>query len=278
MENMENLFSYTSAQFDIVSHILVLGVGAQIAGLVFFAMTFMNAAPQYRMSSALSAVVMVSAGLILLNQQLSWSNAFVWDGQMWNPSDSTFSNGYRYVNWSIDVPMLLTQLLIVLGITGARFNRIWAGFVIGGLAMIWTGYVGQFYETTDMGQLLLWGAISTVAMVYICYLVGVVCFKSAVDMPGKTGGMVRGVFWLLILSWTLYPIAYLVPWFMPSADGMVVRQVLYTVADISSKVIYGVLLGQIATIRSAYEGFKPAMESLGMTERDVQEVRTSVRH
>lgn len=261
MENMENLFSYNSVQFDIVRHILTLGVGAQIAGLVYFLMTARESAPKYQLSSVLSAVVMVSAALILFNQQLNWSQAFTWDGNRWNPSDSTFSNGYRYVNWSIDVPMLLTQLLVVLGITGQQFRRRFIGFSAGGLLMIYTGYVGQFYETTSIEQLLIWGAISTVFMVYICYLVGISIFRTATTLPAGTGGLARAIFWLLILSWTLYPIAYLMPWLSPTPNGMVARQILYTLADISSKVIYGVMLSQLATKLSALDGYRPAVDA-----------------
>lgn len=259
MENMENLFSYNSVQFDIVSHILTLGVGAQVAGFVYFLSTAKETSPRYRLSSTLSAVVMVSAALILANQQFSWSQAFTWDGNRWNPSDSTFSNGYRYVNWSIDVPMLLTQLLVVLGISGKQFRRTFIGFVVGGLLMIYTGYVGQFYETTSLTTMNSWGAVSTVFMIYICYLVGMSIFKTAQNMPGDTGRQARAIFWLLILSWTLYPIAYLMPWLSPTPNGMVARQILYTVADISSKVIYGVMLSQLATKLSALEGYMPAV-------------------
>ncbi len=261
MENMENLFSYTSVQFDIVRNVLTLGVGAQLAGLVYFLTTAKESSPRYRLSSTLSAVVMVSAALILTNQQFNWSEAFTWDGNRWNPSTATFSNGYRYVNWSIDVPMLLTQLLVVLGVAGKSFRRTFIGFVVGGLLMIYTGYVGQFYETTSISTMHIWGAISTVFMIYICYLVGNTIFRAARTMPGNTGHMARAIFWLLIISWTLYPIAYAMPWLSPTPNGMVARQVLYTLADITSKVIYGVMLSQLATKLSALEGYQPALDA-----------------
>jgi len=261
MENMENLSSYSSVQFDIVRNVLTLGVGAQVAGLVYFLSTSRESAPAYRLSSTLSAVVMVSAALILLNQQLNWQQAFTWDGDRWNPGTTTFSNGYRYVNWSIDVPMLLTQLLVALGVPHDKFRRTFIGFVVGGLLMIYTGYVGQFYETTSIANLLIWGGISTVFMVYICYLVGMTIFPAAKTLPGDTGKTARAIFWLLILSWTLYPIAYLMPWLSPTANGMVARQILYTVADISSKVIYGVMLTSLVTRRSALEGYVPAQSA-----------------
>ncbi len=267
-ENMENLFSYTSMQFDIVRHILTLGVGAMAAALVYFLATAKDVSPKYRLSNWLSAVVMVSAALILFNQQMVWTSAFNWNGALWELGDKTFSNGYRYVNWSIDVPMLLTQLLIVLGVTGKAFNKKFVGFTVGGLLMIWTGYIGQFYEVIDIPNLLIWGAISTVFMVYICYLVGMSIFKNLYTQPKEVQGRIKAIFWVLIISWTLYPLAYLVPWFAPTEWGMVARQIMFTTADIVSKVIYGIILGQIATIKSAKEGYGMAMNTLQYKENN----------
>jgi len=263
MLNMENLFAYTEVQYQLVYHILVLGVGTMLAGLVYFMVTSRFVAPKYRVSSFLSAVVMVSAALILYNQQMSWAESFAWDGKAHVPMlEENFSNGFRYANWSIDVPCLLIQLLIVLNITGAKFRSTFVGFVVAGLLMIWTGYVGQFYETSNITQLLIWGAISTVFYVYINYLIGMRIFKNLADMPKTARRVMKSVFWLLMISWVLYPLAYLAPWYAPSADGMVARQIMFTTADITSKVIYGVLLGYAAQVRSAAEGYEPAVKSL----------------
>ncbi|GAB3747081.1 bacteriorhodopsin [Spirosoma pomorum] len=262
MENMENQFNYSSVQFDIVNHVLVLGAGAMLSGLVYFILTIKDSSPKYRLTAVISSVVMVSAALILFNQQQSWQHAFTWDGNQWKPGNATFSNGFRYVNWSIDVPMLLTQLIIVLGVSRASFRRRWIGLVIAGLLMIYTGYVGQFYEANDTSKLLIWGAISTVFMVYICYIVGISVAETHVGMPPKAASQAKAIFWLMIVAWTLYPIAYLMPWLSPTPNGMVARQILYTIADITSKVIFGVMLSQLATRLSADEGYEPAKESM----------------
>ena len=66
------------------------------------------------------------------------------------------------------------------------------------------------------------------------------------------------MFWLLFLSWMLYPGAYLMPVFWFDSGGVVARQISYTLADITSKVIYGVLLGAIAQAVSVEEGYEPA--------------------
>jgi bacteriorhodopsin len=123
-----------------------------LAALFYFAFTYYTVLPKYRISSALSIVVMVSAFLILYSQYGSWVNNFYFDSAknlyVKNP-DTLFTNGYRYLNWLIDVPMLLLQLTFVATLTAAIAWKARFGFVISGTLMIITGYIGQFYESAD---------------------------------------------------------------------------------------------------------------------------------
>ncbi len=45
-----------------------------------------------------------------------------------------------------------------------------------------------------------------------------------------------------------------------SATTAVAKQLLFTVADVGSKVLYGVLLAKVLRLRSAADGFGPARE------------------
>ena len=74
--NFENLLTYTPMQHSIVEGFLTLGYAAQAAGLVYFLATMSNIAPRYRLSSALSAVVMVSAFLELWRLAQDWRYGF----------------------------------------------------------------------------------------------------------------------------------------------------------------------------------------------------------
>lgn len=232
------------------------------AGLVYFLATLNNVAPRFRLSSVLSAVVMASAFLELLQLFLNWQNAFAFTDGLWRPADTAFSNGFRYMNWSIDVPMLLLQLVVVLGLMRGRAVSYGTQFIIGGLLMIWTGYIGQFFEVTNAGQFWLWGAISTVFYVYVLFVVGQMINKSADTLPREPNNLpkaMRNVFWYILITWTLYPIAYLMPALWPTAWGAVMRQIIYTLADISSKVIYGAILSYIARKRSEDMAYEPAV-------------------
>jgi bacteriorhodopsin len=260
--NFENYLTYSPLQHDIISHVLTLGYAAQLAGLVYFLATLSNIAPRYRLSSVLSAVVMSSAFLELFQLYQNWEGAFVFAEGAWRLSNAPFSNGFRYMNWSIDVPMLLLQLVVVLGLTRSRAVSYGTQFIIGGLLMIWTGYIGQFYEVTNTQLLFIWGAISTVFYVYVLFVIGQMIHKSADSLPRNPDNLpraMRNVFWFILVTWTLYPIAYLMPVLWATAWGAVTRQIIYTVADISSKVIYGAILSYIARKRSEDIAFEPAV-------------------
>ncbi|MGB3775129.1 MAG: bacteriorhodopsin [Leeuwenhoekiella sp.] len=263
MKNIENLFDYSVGQFEAIDHLLTMGVGAHLAALVFFLVMSQFVAPKYRVATALSCIVMVSAGLILVSQAGMWTDAFKFDGSVYSLTDLTFSNGYRYVNWMVTIPCLLVQLLIVLnlGSTVIRKKAVW--LILSAWGMILTGYVGQLYEVSDTANLMLWGAISTVFFVIMNFIVGRSIAEGKNLMTGKGPKTIMKVFWLMMFAWTLYPIAYLVPVFMNSADGVVLRQLLFTIADISSKVIYGLMITYIALDQSANAGYLPAQKVLG---------------
>ena len=263
MTNIENLFTYTIAQFEGIDHLLTMGVGAHFAALFFFLLMSQFVMPRYRAATALSCIVMVSAGLILYAQSSLWSETFALAGVGYDRvPTSTFSNGFRYVNWLVTIPCLLTQLLLVLGIRGPQLVSDAAKLILAAWGMIITGYIGQLYEVTSIGQLLIWGAVSTVFFVYMNYLVGMRIFKRKVDLAAPVASVLTKIFWLMLFAWTLYPLAYLVPWLAPSAEGVVIRQGFFTVADVSSKVVYGLMITYVALQRSAHEGYAPAMKML----------------
>lgn len=257
--SFENLFSYSPMGYDIIAHTLTLGYAVMLAGLFYFAMTIRSVAPKYRTSSVLSVVVMVSAFLILYSQSVSWTEAFAFNDAtgMYErvAGADAFTNGYRYLNWLIDVPMLLFQILFVVTLTGAKKTSYRNQFFFSGPMMIITGYIGQFYETTNMTAFLVWGFLSTVFFIHVLYLMYQIISDAKTTLSPRAASVMGGIWWLFLISWMLYPGAYLMPLILNSEAGVVGRQLTYTIADISSKVIYGVMLTYVAQIQSEEEGF-----------------------
>jgi len=260
--SFENEFTYTVAQYELVLGVFTLVAAVFAAVLVYSLATARSIAPRYRLTSYLTGVVMVSAVIELGLLALRWAGGFSWNGSVYASTGELFSNGFRYMNWSIDVPVLLTQLLIVAGITGLAFRRRWASFVIAGLGMIWTGYVGQFDEIAGGTQFWLWGGISTVFYLWLLWVAYQTLRDAMASAPNPAIKRLFQAVWILFLvSWTIYPLAYLMPQISFSAEGVVARNLIYSFADIASKAVYGVLLAVIAQKMSALKGYQPAIEA-----------------
>jgi bacteriorhodopsin len=262
------MFTVSVEAFEVVNHVLTLGYAAMGAALLYFVLTKNANMPKYRTSSVLSVVVMVSALLLLFAQQSSWSNAYTFTGSAYALREGAelFTNGYRYLNWLIDVPMLLIQILFVAGIVGAARARYMFKFSTAGSLMIITGYIGQFYEpgriNQDVGAWLVWGTISTVFFVWVLVLITRVIKEGQANMQGSGAQKLFGrILPLFYVAWFLYPGAYLMPLLMTWGVAeyeltIVAQQLTYTVADISSKIIYGVMLNVVSTKLSQEQGFK----------------------
>jgi hypothetical protein len=287
---MENYIVFDPWANFVIAHVLSLGAAAMFAGLVYFIVTAKQISPKYRIANWLGAVVMVSAALELGNQYLVWKAAMVpqvigGETIFAALGESRFSNGYRYVNWSIDVPVLLTQIVVVLGLAGKKFWSPVIQFTVAGLLMIYTGYIGQFFEAVpeagtfgemtigavanmtgntllaeNIGQTATYWVMFVVSCIFyawILYLVVAVGLsKENLDkLPPKAQWWMKAVVYTLVGSWMLYLVGYLMPAVSISQESAVIRQIAYTIADIVSKVIYGVMIGYVAVLRSNAEGY-----------------------
>lgn len=263
-----SLFTISVEAFEVNSHILTLGYAAMAASLLYFVLTKNQNMPKYRMSSVLSVVVMTSAFLLLLLQHQSWTGAYEFNGEAYQlkPGAQLFTNGYRYLNWLIDVPMLLIQILFVAEIVGADRKKYMVRFSFSGTLMIITGYIGQFFEPGRINENLaawyIWGAISTVFFIWVLVLITQVIRTGKSNMgSSKAKGVFGAILPLFLISWFLYPGAYLMPallsWGVSGYQFVIVaQQMTYTTADILSKVIYGAMLNTASTILSQEQGFK----------------------
>jgi bacteriorhodopsin len=265
--NPENL-TISVEGFEIVNHILTLGYASMAAALLFFIMTKNSSLPKYRMSSIISVVVMTSAFLLLYTQKVSWSAAYAFtgNGYMLKSGADLFTNGYRYLNWLIDVPMLLIQILFVAEITGSDRMKYMTRFSLSGCLMILFGYIGQFYEPGRLNENVFlwafWGLVSTAFFIHVLVLITQVINKGKEHMEGTERNIFGAILPLFYVSWWLYPIAYVAPIFMNMGVSyeltIVSQQVIYTIADIASKVIYGVMLTVTASMLSERAGYQAA--------------------
>ena len=262
--SIENLVTLTTGQFTSGSLILMVSYGAHFAFILFFLMMSLQLAPRYRIVPILSAVVMASAGLSLLREFNLWQTSYELVGSVYRPlaENQSFTNAFRYGNWTITVPILLTQLAIAFGIARPDLHKRAIRMIVPAVLMIWTGLYGQFGETGDWSRLNIWGVISTVFFVWLIIEVRGVISLGVANSPPELKAWPKNIWWYFLATWGIYPIAYALPQLGFNGDVVVVRQLLFSVADISSKLIYGLILSRYVLRRSALEGYVPAAEAL----------------
>lgn len=193
-----------------------------------------------------------------------WEASYAFDGSLFQPlSDgNVFTNAFRYGNWTITVPILLTQLPIAFALTRPELHTRALRMSIPAVLMIWTGLYGQFGETGDWSRLNIWGVISTVFFVWLIIEVRGVISIAINNSPPQLVAWPKNIWWYFLATWGLYPIAYALPQLGFTGDLVVVRQLMFSVADISTKLIYGIILSRYLLRRSAIEGYVPAAEAL----------------
>lgn len=258
---MENDLVFTTTQHALVGHAFAFALGAHVVGFVYFAFRQGQVAPRYRTSTWLSMAVMAASGLLFLRLGLSWESAFVQDGSRMVRTPDRFDGGLRYVNWLVTVPVLLVQVLYLLDLSRERLRRMRVLLVTSGVLMVLCGYVGQFEAGRDDRALLLWGLLGTPPFVVLLAVLVPQLLRARSCLPDEAAVTARNLCFVFLFFWGLYPIAYLLPAVSVSAPSAVTAQLLFTVADVGSKVLYGVLLAKACRARSVADGFAPAREA-----------------
>jgi bacteriorhodopsin len=122
--------------------------------------------------------------------------------------------------------------------------------------MIALGYPGEI--SSDQNTQVLYGVLSTIPFLYILYVLFVELGKSLERQPAGVAETVGRLRLLLIATWGVYPVSYILG--MGAGDATAQQfvgvQVGYTIADILAKCVFGLTILKIARMKSFAEGMK----------------------
>jgi bacteriorhodopsin len=241
----------TSIQFEIVYSLFSLCIAAMGAAFVFFLGSRQSVGVKYRPALLVSALVVGIAGYHYYRIFNSWNAAYALDSATgeYRPTAVPFNDAYRYADWLLTVPLLLVELVSVLGLSRAKSAGLLTRLSLAAVLMIATGFPGEI--SSSMTTRGIWGFVSTIPFVYILYVLWVELSKSLVTQPPGVKTLVSNMRLLILGTWGVYPIAYLLP--QLGIGGPVAHvgvQVGYTIADIAAKAGYGVLIYAIAKMKT----------------------------
>ena len=247
----------TIGQYQLIANMLSLAIASMFASFVFFVLVKNEVSARYRGSVIASSLVVFIAGYHYYRIYGSWEGAYALaDSGTYVATGIPFNDAYRYVDWLLTVPLLMVELVIVLGLARKETGALIAKLGIAAFLMIILGYPGEIDKTSTelFSNRGLWGFLSSVPFVYILVvLIGQIKSAMARTTP-QIAVLLRNAALLTLFTWGFYPIAYMAPFYgVSGANAEVVLQVGYSIADIAAKCGYGLLIYRIAILRTEAE-------------------------
>ena len=257
---MPGILELSFGQFQTVFNALSFALAAMLATFVFLLVVQGRVLPRYRQALVVSAMVCLIAAYHYYRIFNSFTEAYIATGAG-EPATAGatvvyslvngegFNEGYRYVDWLLTVPLLLFETVAVLALAPALRRNLMLKLIPASALMIILGYPGEI--ATDNMTRGIWGALSTIPFLYILYVLWVELGRGMKTQPEQVRKDLNGLRLLLLATWGVYPIAYLIPQLgIEGADAFVWRQVGYSVADVLAKCLFGLLIYKIAREKS----------------------------
>jgi bacteriorhodopsin len=259
MTVLASLPELTPFQFNIVDNMFSLTVAAMGAAALFFFNARALVAPKFRPALMVSGLVVAIACYHYFMIRSSWQGAYAFEDGSFSATGKGFNDFYRYADWILTVPLLLVELIAVMGLAKEVARPLLTKLIIASALMIGLGYPGEVSQ--DWNSMALWGVLSTIPFLYILYVLWIELGKSLVSQPLHVRTMISWCRVLILVTWMFYPIAYAIrgaslPDAIPgiasemSGLGVVGKQVGYAVADILAKAGFGILIYFIARAKT----------------------------
>jgi bacteriorhodopsin len=240
--------TFSPAQFDLVYNMLSFAIACMGSATVFFFFQFSLVAEKFRTAIVITGIVTLIAFYHYIRIFNSFNEAYINEGGVVTVTGVPFNDAYRYVDWLLTVPLLLTELILVMGLPDAETQqRCWS---LGSAAavMIVLGYPGEITDASGT-RWLFW----TLAMLPFIYIVYTLFFglSASISTQGDAESLVRCACYLTVISWCTYPVVYVFPMIgLTGASAHTAIQLGYSVADVIAKPLTGLLVWKIASCKS----------------------------
>ena len=227
------------SDYTLVYNVLSFGTAVMFGAFVYFLAQMKAVSKQYQAGIAVSAIVVGIAGY---HYYRIWSDF----------GEGVMNEGYRYADWLITVPLLIVELLIVLGVAQKDRTNLMLKLVPASILMIGLGYPGEVADGN--GAKWTFWILALIPFTYILKTLYDELQKAGQRETGAVAKQIKNATYVLLSTWLVYPIAYLFPIFDANSEALeTLRQVGYTFADITSKCLYGLMILWIAKARTEVE-------------------------
>jgi len=206
-----------------------------LAATAFFFMEQANVSIQWRKSVNVAGLI---TGIAFIH--------YMYMRTVWVETGDT-PTIYRYVDWLITLPLQLIEFYLILAAVRKVPIGIFWRLLVGSLAMLVGGYLGEAGFIQPFLGFVIWMA----GWLYVLYEIfsgeaGRAAAKSGNKALGTTFGAMRMI---VTIGWAIYPLGYVFGYLTGGVDVNSLN-VIYNLADFINKIAFGVIIWSCAVANS----------------------------
>ena len=211
---------------------------ALVAATAFFFLETQRVTGKWKTSLVVSGLVTLTA-----------STHYFYMREVWIQTGST-PTVYRYIDWLITVPLLMTEFYLILAAIAKPSVSIFWRLLIGTLVMLIGGYLGE------AGYMAVWPAfiIGMVGWAFIIYEIfaGEAGKMNAASAPPSVQSAFKTMRIIVVVGWAIYPAGYFFGYLTGAdqASAFKALNIIYNFADVLNKIAFGVIIWSAAVTES----------------------------
>lgn len=229
---------------DYVGFTFFIGSMAMMAASAFFFLSLSQFDTKWRTSVLVSGLITFIAAVHYFYMRDYYSS--------FNESPTFF----RYVDWTLTVPLMCVEFYLILKVAGAKIGLMWQ-MIFWSVVMLVTGYFGEVIALGNPTMQWVWGLISGIAYFVIVYIIW---FGEAKKLAVAAGGAVLKAHnilcWFVLVGWAIYPLGYILGTegglfgLKLVADAKAAQEsmdIVYNIGDAINKIGFGLVIFSLAT-------------------------------
>jgi len=239
-------------QYSLVYNALSFVVAAMGATTVFLFLNQSQIDPKYKTAVSISGIVTLIAMYHYLRIFSSWDSAYSVLDKVVSVTGRPFNDAYRYVDWLLTVPLLVTELILVMRLPGNEGTTKATRLAFLAVVMVLLGYPGEISAVASTRW--LWWSLSMIPFLIIQFELFVGLKDAIAAQPPTARSLVSAARYIVVVTWLFYPVVFILPMLgLSGSNATVAIQVGYSIADVLAKAAFGIFIYTIAVRKSRSE-------------------------
>lgn len=239
-------------QYSLVYNSFSFVIAAMGAATVFLFLSRSQVNSKYKSAVTISGIVTMIALYHYVRIFNSWEATYTVVNGTVTATGQVFNDAYRYVDWLLTVPLLVTELILVMRLPGSEGTKKASLLAFLAVLMVALGYPGEVSNVASTRW--LWWSLSMIPFLIIQYQLFVGLADSIRAQPESARGLVSSARYITVITWLFYPIVFILPMIgLSGASATVGVQVGYSIADVLAKAAFGVFIYTIALRKTQSE-------------------------